>query len=777
MSVVQPSPPTAAPSGHPEVPPQLIELDPLSMGAVYRRWARRDPVSRAEGSEEKAFRAQVARLRALVTSDAPVLQPTSLPLLVVPRPDAESKAVQAARAELWRRQTLFNEGVRDVVNYWPRHSRSPAGLCWLKDEVAPHVAAFPFPGRGHRSSLLVAATLRAAKTVVTTALAVAQRPALARLQRGNRHLYDALVALASPQTPARPELEALAARLLEVAAWEVGADVDALSVHAQQAFQRDAARAVAALLLPGEALLEVEYQAWLARRGALPPPSERDRAAFSVVVLDGAPQVVARLSPLVADGRCDGVPRAAVPRLVGALEGEWVVLAQGDVQVEPGALRAVLAEARRHPEVVLWYADHDREVTEGVFTRPFFKPGWSPDLFLEVDYVGGVVFVRREVLEAWARQGGAGGVPGLVLACHAGRQRLGRVAQVLWHERAAVVEPSGHRAAVQTHLAAVAPGAELRATAQGHRVVYPVPGTPKVSIIVPFKDKPELLEQLLTTLLAHEPYPNFELLLVSNNSRNPATFRFLSALTDPRLRVVEWNHPFNYQALNNAAVKQWATGEVLLFLNNDVSWGEGGALAEMLGHALRPDIGAVGVNLRYPDGRLQHAGVVVGLAGFAAHPFSGVWPDARWTAYGLPSWTRNYQAVTAACLMVRRAVFDEVGGFDEEFVVSGGDVDLCLRIGARGYRHVNTPHVQLTHHESATRAGSVIPDSDAWHGYAAFARFIRGGDPTYNPNLTLTSQDCLPRRDGRSAEALAMQLLATMLPDSRQVSGQTKGAA
>jgi len=202
-----------------------------------------------------------------------------------------------------------------------------------------------------------------------------------------------------------------------------------------------------------------------------------------------------------------------------------------------------------------------------------------------------------------------------------------------------------------------------------------------------------------------------------------------------------------------------------LFLNNDIEWRGPHILDELVSQAQRPEVGAVGALLRYPNGTVQHAGVTIGLSGMAAHPFAGANPDAAYTPFGRPASTRNLLAVTGACLAMRRSVFDEVGGFDERFQVATGDVDLCLRIHEKGYRILHTPWVHLVHHESATRTNQVI-EIDAWEGYDALLGYLRSGDPFYNPNLTVLSPDCMPRLDDRSPEVLARQMLAYQLPSS-----------
>jgi GT2 family glycosyltransferase len=206
---------------------------------------------------------------------------------------------------------------------------------------------------------------------------------------------------------------------------------------------------------------------------------------------------------------------------------------------------------------------------------------------------------------------------------------------------------------------------------------------------------------------------------------------------------LEYDQPFNFQALNNWAVRH-SEGALLLFLNNDTEalhdkWVDG--LAE---HAQRPEIGAVGPRLLYPNGLVQHAGIVVGIGGFAEHPWAGLHPDT-WTPAGPSHWVRNFLSVTAACLMIERSKFDAVGGFDTRFTVCGGDVDLGLRLHDAGYRNVMTPFVRLVHHESMTR-GTEAPAQDVIESLRAYRPYLEDHDPYYNTNLTLEDTSCEVRR-------------------------------
>src|SRR5205823_2953141 len=234
---------------------------------------------------------------------------------------------------------------------------------------------------------------------------------------------------------------------------------------------------------------------------------------------------------------------------------------------------------------------------------------------------------------------------------------------------------------------------------------------PAGAVVVWVRDRPERLARCARSVLEGSSYEQIALRLVDNGSVQPATGELLGRLErDPRVTVERDPRPFNFSALNNAAVAR-ASGEVLVFLNSDVevapSW-----IEELLEDARREEVGAVAPLLRYGDGRVQHAGAAIGIHGFAGHPFAGLAPGARTPLGAAEDGTRNWLAVTAACLMVERWKFEAVGGFDESFAVGGNDVDLCLRLTAAGHRSLCVPHVRMRHDESSSRDPLAAPAGD-----------------------------------------------------------------
>jgi GT2 family glycosyltransferase/glycosyltransferase involved in cell wall biosynthesis len=468
-----------------------------------------------------------------------------------------------------------------------------------------------------------------------------------------------------------------------------------------------------------------------------------------------------------------GISRAANAGLARAT-GEFVAFLDHDDRLAAHALAEVALHLARAPSTDVLYTDEDKLDEAGNRIAPFFKPGWSPDLLRSCNYVCHFLVARRDLVDA------VGGLRpafdgaqdfDLVLRLSERTRHIAHLPKVLYHWRVNPGSTAGDvaqkpaasdagRRALAEHLARLGETAVVEVTRPtNYRVRYPVRGRPLVSIIVPYRDHPELLETLVSSLLEKTGYPNFELLLISNRSVRSETAALLARLGDARVRKLSWDHPFNFSAICNFGAGQ-ARGELLLFLNNDVEVLEPGWLEELVGHAQRPEVGAVGPMLVYPDGRVQHAGVVVGLEGFAGHPFRGCPDDGSWTAFGSTGWTRNYLAVTSACVLIRRELFDELGGYDERFAVGGGDVDLCLRLGRRGMRVVFTPHAKLVHHESATRDPARVPEADFFRSFVSYRPWLERGDPFYNPNLTLLADDCSLRRAGEDGLETAERFLA-----------------
>lgn len=403
--------------------------------------------------------------------------------------------------------------------------------------------------------------------------------------------------------------------------------------------------------------------------------------------------------------------------------GEFVALLDHDDLLAETALYEVAVELNRNPDADVIYSDSDSIDDTGQHLGPYFKTDWDPDLMLGHNMVSHLGVYRRSMLQQLGgmRLGfeGSQDYDLMLRAAEATTAaKIRHIPALLYHWRRKGEMPSfseaslercvaAARRAIRQHLERRGVEAHLDAPPkfpEWTRVVYALPRVrPLVSIVVPTRDRADLLARCADGVLARTAYEPLELLIVDNDSVEPETHRLFERLTsDPRVRLLRHPGPFNYAAINNHAVRE-ARGDVVVLLNNDVDPISSMWLDELVSHALRPEVGAVGAKLLYPDGRVQHAGVVLGPGHGAGHLFPGATRDEVGHS-GFLVMTRRVSAVTAACLATRRVVFQEIGGFDEvNFPVAFNDVDLCLRIGERGYSVVWTPYAELWHNESATR--------------------------------------------------------------------------
>jgi GT2 family glycosyltransferase len=432
-------------------------------------------------------------------------------------------------------------------------------------------------------------------------------------------------------------------------------------------------------------------------------------------------------------------------RLCGAVtadSGRPIALVfPGDVWA-PDAV-ALLARAVTTTGVA--YGDEDRITAEGTHGAPLLKPEYSPDFLLSSGYVGrplalgpGLATVLNGLV--------ATDVSSLEHECalHACRaaDAVAHVAEVLCHRSGDWVVPPGVDGEyllrfLQKHgdQAHVRPGLRAGTFRLEHK-----PAEALVSVLIPFRDQPRFLRTAIDSIRATTRGEQLEFVLIDNGSTDPETHTLIEKLESADdVRVLRDAGPFNWAALNNAGVAS-ATGNVLLFLNNDIEARRSGWLGALRAHALRPDVGVVGARLLYPDDRVQHCGVVVGMGGAAGHPLVGL-PATAAGYLDMATVTRECSAVTGACLATRRAVFEELGGFDETLGVDLNDIDFCLRAGTRGYRTIFEPAAELTHHESPSRgtAGGV---GDILRFIGRWREYITRGDRYFNPHLTRIDSSC-----------------------------------
>lgn len=463
---------------------------------------------------------------------------------------------------------------------------------------------------------------------------------------------------------------------------------------------------------------------------------------------------------------CDGPIVSRTNRAIAGAKGRYIAFAEHYDVLDPDALLLVARCLSDHPEAKIIYSDEDRINQEGVFLEPHFKPDWNRELLYATNYVSRLCTYEASLLRAV--HGYRSGYDGsedyeLLLRCveQIEDRQIHHVPRVLYHSRVLPVNvtksssadiqanESGRRALgehlerTQKKRIAIVPGL-LPGT---FRPLWPITGRPLVSIIVPTRDHVEVLRLAVESILEKTQYTNFELLIVDNGSVECGTLSWLVEIQrlDDRVRVLRDNRPFNYSALNNDAVLQ-SHGDILALVNNDVAVISPDWLSEMVALAQRADVGCVGAKLYYSNDTIQHAGVVVGLGGCAGHGHK-LAPKESPGYLGRLMVRQEYSAVTGACLVVRRAIFDEVGGFNQvDLPVAFNDVDFCLKVQKAGYRNLWTPWAQLYHYESLSRGLDDTPQSKA-RAQKEIAYIQRVWetdsyrDPAYNPNLTLNSED------------------------------------
>jgi GT2 family glycosyltransferase len=432
--------------------------------------------------------------------------------------------------------------------------------------------------------------------------------------------------------------------------------------------------------------------------------------------------------------------------------GEFVGLLDSGDELTPDALFEVVKLLQKHPEADFIYSDEDEIEDKAGRSNPYFKPGWSPDLLLSGNYVSHLSVYRRSLLQEIG--GFKEGFEGcqdydLLLRTTEQTDEIHHVPKVLYHRRAAAglstVTLADKRRIRERTRRALSEALRRRglegSVEHGYlpdrfRVRLKIKDEPKVSIIIPTRDNVSFLKRCIESVERLTTYRNYELLVIDNYSSDRATVKYLASIPH---RVIPFMEAFNYSRINNFAVSQ-AEGEYVLLLNDDTEVISDGWLEAMLEHAQRPEVGAVGAKLLYPDGRIQHAGVVLGVGnpwgpGVAMHSHQFYSSDSLGYAGTLMT-TANYSAVTAACMLLRKSLFKELGGLDEKNLpIQFNDVDLCLRMREQGYYIIYTPYAQLYHHESVSRR--------YWSGDLAENLYMRerwgevmDKDPYYNPNFS-----------------------------------------
>ncbi len=450
---------------------------------------------------------------------------------------------------------------------------------------------------------------------------------------------------------------------------------------------------------------------------------------------------------------CHGGIVGASNQAIILTTGDYVGFLDHDDELAPHALLEIVRLLNRVQDAELIYTDEDHLIGNKVRCEPYFKPDWSPDLLLSMNYIGHFIVARRSLLQKLG--GFQEGIDGyqsydLVLRMSEMTKKICHVPQILYHRRS---QPRPENKILENNNSCIT-GVEIVKKALERRglegevqqvdngryhVRYSIQEEDLVSIIIPTRDKAHLLKRCIKSIREKSSYSKYEIVVIDNGSVEEETAAYFQKLERLKnFRIIHCNEPFNYSKINNTAVRE-TNGKYLLFLNNDtevitVDW-----LEELLSHCQRPEIGAVGAKLLFPDGNVQHAGVIVGLFGAAGHTFYGK-PVKEKGYMGFASVIRNYSAVTAACLMMRRDAFNEVGGFDETLDVALNDIDLCLKVIKKGYFIVWTPQALLYHHEFATR-GLGLQENNIEYFCQKWRDYLIQGDPFYNSNLSLSHHD------------------------------------
>ena len=452
---------------------------------------------------------------------------------------------------------------------------------------------------------------------------------------------------------------------------------------------------------------------------------------------------------------------AASNSALAIAKGDFVALLDHDDKLPENALCAVVEAIHRNPDVRLLYSDWDLVDEHGIRHPGYFKPDFNYELLLAQNCVSQLgVYCRELVCGLGGFRKGYEGSQDWDLALRVvaaiRRNQIVHIPRILYHWRqhsssvsktlSEMCAKAGRRA-VADHLHS-AGGGTVEAAPENpmfNRIKFPLPpALPLVSIIICTRDRLSLLTVAVESIRTSSTYPNYEIVIIDNGSRDRNMLLYLKSLAlQNRIRVIRDDSPFNYSRLNNSGVAH-STGELVCLLNNNIEVLTPDWLEEMVSFAIKPDVGAVGARLWYPNGTLQHGGVIVGFGGVADHAHHRL-PKGHSGYFGRAVVHQELSAVTGACLMIRRKLFDAVGGLDEQLTVAFNDVDFCLRLKAAGYRNIWTPFAELVHHESATR-GNDNPQKKARLQEETRFMYKRWGktieqDPFYNPNLSSTAAD------------------------------------
>lgn len=440
--------------------------------------------------------------------------------------------------------------------------------------------------------------------------------------------------------------------------------------------------------------------------------------------------------------------------------GEFAGLLDHDDLLAPNALYEVAKALETEPDIDVLYTDEDKVRGDEVLEhfQPHLKPDFNIDLLRSNNYICHFFVVRKSLLEktgGFRREYDGAQDYDFIFCCTQAAGKIHHIPEILYHWRTHQSSTADNpesklyafeagKRAIEENLRQNGLIGEVSHTKDYgfYRVKYPVQGEPLVSIIIPNKDAKEDLEKCIRSILEKSSYTNYEILIVENNSTGEEIFSYYKELSEnSRIRLLRWKREFNYSAINNYGAKK-AKGDYLLFLNNDTEVISPDWIEEMLGFCQRPDTGIVGARLYFGNNTVQHAGTVIGIGGIAGHMFTDM-PRERSGYMHKAAIIQDLSAVTAACMMVKRQVFDEVQGFEEQLSVAFNDVDFCLRVREKQYLVVYDPYVELYHYESKSRGAEDSKEkvrrfqSEIEFMRCRWETLLKKGDPYYNKNLSL----------------------------------------
>jgi len=449
-------------------------------------------------------------------------------------------------------------------------------------------------------------------------------------------------------------------------------------------------------------------------------------------------------------------------RALAQAKGEFFALVSANDCLAEHALFYMAHTINNFPQGQIFYSDEDRLDEEGKRVNPHFKTAWNPDLFFATNYVANLALFRTSLIKlvgGYHAEKAEAVSYDLLLRClpYVNPNEIHHVARILYHARMTpslneqVQHLAAGKKALQDYFAANGPEGvtvDTGLVAQSYKVNWPIPNpAPKVSLVMPTRDLRAVTEVAVRSILTKTHYANYEIIIVDNGSIESETLAFFQQIQqeDSRVSVIRYDQPFNYSAINNVGVAH-CNGELLGLINNDIEVINAEWLTEMVSHAIRPDIGCVGAKLYYPNGRIQHAGVILGIGGVASHGFK-LFPEQDEGYAQRLKLVQNYSAVTAACLLVRRDVYEAVGGLNAaDLAVGYNDIDFCLKVRRKGLRNVWSPYAQLIHYESISRGDDISPEkqdrlkNEREYMLANWGAVL-ANDPYYSPHLTLDADD------------------------------------